>query len=708
MANPIRRLVQLVLDKGAAVRAEAGAKTSLSGMQRSINAVKSAALALGVALGAAFVTRKIVQFGKDAVRTANEANAIWTRLAGTINNAGGSFDALRPRITEVARAMQDATTVGDEQFAEVLQNLISTSQDVERSIGAVSVVADLAAAKNLELGTAAQLVGRAMVGQTGTLSRYGIVVAEGADAVEVLREQFKGMAANEAATLQGKIKQLNNEWSDFKEAVGNAIIEAASGTSIIEVLTATVKDAAIWVDRNREAFGSVALVLGVLIRVLGTTLDGYVRLARFVSSGFTFAFSGLIRIVAGVADGLALAAIAGEKLNAILGRREVSQQWAEAAENLRRKAQELRQMADDAVEAAQLLRDEATTPRAPRATVARPAGGPTTTISTRAGREAPVAVDPTAATELKRLESEALSITQSLRLPAEVYADTLRVLQAHRDADRISEETYVRAKKEAQRVFEEATASADKEAEALNRVDQALKDHANTVAAAATLQGVLGKEVNALAEEESSLLATLRVLADEGIPATDERFAHLVDRLQGVRQGLQATQTELDITGSVAETVGALVGASFGGGIGALASAKARQNAVLAAEQLAHGFAALLNPFTAATAGGYFAAAAKYTAVAGAWKALSRAAGGGGGGGGGSMFGASGVGRDVGGPSTSRMTGSGGPEVHIHFVGEGFDAVNPQVQRVVAGAQQMVLERYGPNARVRIHRRTTG
>jgi hypothetical protein len=662
--------------------------------------VKAAAIALGGALVAAFTVRAITRFGREAVRVAREAGAIWTRLAGTVNNAGVSFDELKPRIDSMARAMQDATTVGDEDFAMVLQNLISTSQDVEGSLRNVSVVADLAAAKNMDLGAAAMLVGRAMVGQTSTLARYGIVVAEGADAVEVLREQFKGMAANEAATLDGMIKQLSNEWGDFKQAVGNAIIEAGNGTSIIQTLTAVIKSATIWVDNNRSSLTALGQVLSVVVRAVGLAFDGYVRLTNLLSGAALIVFASIVNWGSLLADSFALAATGVEKLNAALGRREASQRWGEAAENLRRRAAELRQAANDAITAAQDLHDDATRPRAPRPQRDRPIGtGIATTIGVRDDLpETPDPVDDAAKDAADKLAEEARRITEAVRTPAEVYAATLAMLQGHLDAGRISQETFNRAQSEAKQALTDTK-------DATNAVAEALAAHEATMQANVILVSALGSEFDALDEEARSIEATLRVLADEGIGPTDERFAGLVSRLGEVRAGMQQTQTEMETTGQVAETVGALVGAAFGAGIGPLAEGKARQNAILAAEQLAHGFAALTNPFTAATAGAHFAAAAKYTAVAGLWKALAGAVGGGGGGLGASSAGSPSADRGLGGSRTESM---GGPEVHIHFVGEGFAAVNPEVQRVVYGAQQIALERYGPNARIKVHRRNSG
>jgi hypothetical protein len=306
-------------------------------------------------------------------------------------------------------------------------------------------------------------------------------------------------------------------------------------------------------------------------------------------------------------------------------------------------------------------------------------------------------VDATAQAAADKLAEEARRITEAVRTPAEVYAATLAMLQGHLDAGRISQETFNRAQAEAKQALTDTK-------DATNAVAEALAAHEATMQANVILVSALGSEFDVLDEEARSIEATLRVLADEGIGPTDERFAGLVSRLGEVRAGMQQTQTEMETTGQVAETVGALVGAAFGAGIGPLAEGKARQNAILAAEQLAHGFAALTNPFTAATAGAHFAAAAKYTAVAGLWKALAGAVGGGGGGLGASSAGSPSADRGLGG---SRTEGMGGPEVHIHFIGEGFAAVNPEVQRVVYGAQQIALERYGPNARIKVHRRNS-
>lgn len=308
----IRRYVELLLDKNSAKRVEQGTKEALDKGTDPKNAEKNlgrvggalerlrgAAKKLALAFGIAFAVRKIQQFGKESVRIAIESEAVWNRLEGQLAAVGVRYADVRAEIDATARAMQDRTTVGDEDFAAVLTELVGITGDYSRSLREVQTVADLAAAKQIDLRTSAQLVGRVMVGETGTLSRYGIIVEEGADAMEVLRARFRGMAANEARDLEGRLAQLNNEWSDFRQAVGDAMIEAGGGTSVIETLIGTVKGATIWVNENRLAIAGWGRVG---IRTVRAVAETFRFLGRIVTNAFEAAGSSIALFVNELTD----------------------------------------------------------------------------------------------------------------------------------------------------------------------------------------------------------------------------------------------------------------------------------------------------------------------------------------------------------------------------------------------------------------------
>jgi len=231
--------------------------------------------------------------------------------------------------------------------------------------------------------------------------------------------------------------------------------------------------------------------------------------------------------------------------------------------------------------------------------------------------------------------------------------------------------------------------------------DEALKRQAHGLESIRTLAQTLGSDYDALAAEASLLESAIRSLADNGVGALDPRMVELSDRLSVVQEGARETARQMAIAGEVATAVGDLLAAAFGGEIGPLAAAKAKENAILAAEQTVHGIVASLNPFTAPKAAAHFAAAGKFAAIATAWAALGASTGGfSAAGGGASAGGAAGAGT---GQRTAARTAAPGDEIHIHFVGPGFDAVNPQVQRIIRQTIATEQTRRG-NAVVRIHR----
>src|SRR3990167_5729292 len=256
--NIIQRIIRLVFDRAAAAKADQDAKKAVGGVDRALGVLKKGALAAGGALAAAFAFRKIIQGVKDLTRESLEAERVWKRLEGTLRTVGVEYAAVEGGILASARAMQDATTVGDEEFAETLQELVVVSQDFEGSLKNVNVVADVAAGLQIDLATAARLVGRAMVGETSTLKRYGIIVQEGADAVEQMRRQFAGLAENEAQSFGGRLDQLRNETGDLKEALGDFITQGKVGAGVIAFLTEKVKEATEEITRLRETDAETA------------------------------------------------------------------------------------------------------------------------------------------------------------------------------------------------------------------------------------------------------------------------------------------------------------------------------------------------------------------------------------------------------------------------------------------------------------------
>jgi hypothetical protein len=232
----------------------------------------------------------------------------------------------------------------------------------------------------------------------------------------------------------------------------------------------------------------------------------------------------------------------------------------------------------------------------------------------------------------------------------------------------------------------------------LSPINQVLADHRDQLESVATLSALLGDEYDALSAEAGSLMTSMQALADQGIGPTDARMQALAERFREVQREAQLTQDQMQVAGDVASAVSATLAAALGSGVGEMAAIKAKQNAIMAAEQLAMALVSALNPATAPKAAAHLVAAGKFAAISAAWATLAGATGG---------FSSQSAGGTAGagaGQAATQQVQPAGAEIHIHFVGPGFDAVNPMVQRVVQGAIREHTERAG-NAVVKIHRK---
>lgn len=308
-------LIKLVLDREARERVEREAKDTAEqvgeGFENStkkststfsrlwsatLGGVGNQIKALAATLGGLFAVSKVVEFFRESVMGAAEAEAGLNRLDGTLRTIGTTLAANRAEIEAGAKAFQASTVFDDDAYIATVQSLIGITGKYRESLDAVQVVADLAAAKQMDLQSAALIVGKAMIGETGTLSRYGIVVEEGADAMELLREKFAGMAQNEVRTFAGQMQQLNNEWGNFKEAVGGAVIDATSGRTLLSGLTEQIRRLTSYVEENGDQWMAWADVVKAVFNTLAMPVRIAFNLGQAIGEALVLASAGLAQL----------------------------------------------------------------------------------------------------------------------------------------------------------------------------------------------------------------------------------------------------------------------------------------------------------------------------------------------------------------------------------------------------------------------------
>lgn len=184
------------------------------------------------------------------------------KMTTAMKNQGDFSKAGLQDMEAFASQIQDTTAMADEHALSVMANMKSYGMLNEEVKRAAQAAIDFASAKREEgmtVESASELIGKAYMGQTDRLKRYGIVIAEnqkGAAAFDAvlgqLQQRFGGAAAAELETYEGRLKNLNNAWGDVKETLGAISLE------LLDPLIPLMKQLA---EAGREAAEGINLAL---------------------------------------------------------------------------------------------------------------------------------------------------------------------------------------------------------------------------------------------------------------------------------------------------------------------------------------------------------------------------------------------------------------------------------------------------------------
>ncbi len=306
MANTLEIVLKA---KDAATGEIQRVKQELAGME--VNA-KQANLALG-GMSAAV----LAGFGFMAKAAADEEAGI-ARLSVALRNVGVSYKDVETDLEGVIHSTQDLTGIEDGAQREALQRLLLVTQDYGRALKALPVTLDLAAAMGMDFASAAQLVGRALEGNTEMLRRYGINIKEGASETEVLTEltaRFGGTAEMVGDTASGSIAKLKASIGDAAESFGTlmlpaieAIAKALKGlVDFVEALPSPIKDVILVVGGLTASLIALRVALASVMPMLAglpVALGGMAGLGSLGSLGALAGGAGGALAVGGLGVGL--------------------------------------------------------------------------------------------------------------------------------------------------------------------------------------------------------------------------------------------------------------------------------------------------------------------------------------------------------------------------------------------------------------------
>lgn len=184
--------------------------------------------------GAAIVGTAIVGFAAAAIHAFKEQEQASNALSQSMVQQGIYTKDLKKSYDDMAGSLQKTTTYADEQITAaqaVLQSQIGQIPITEKLMKATL---DLAAAKKIDLSTAAEMVGKTVGSETNALARQGIQIDDNATKTEklamvtdALNKKFGGQAEAAAKGL-GSLEQLKNVVGDVAEKAGEVLSPAVT------------------------------------------------------------------------------------------------------------------------------------------------------------------------------------------------------------------------------------------------------------------------------------------------------------------------------------------------------------------------------------------------------------------------------------------------------------------------------------------------
>lgn len=188
------------------------------------------------------------------------------QLGQTLDNFQQNTAAVREEIEKYLVVERDRVGLDDGEGRASLDRLTQVTKDYHQALTLLPLALDMAQARGLDLVTATDLVGKVAAGNVSILTRYGIVLKDGATATEALAElqrRFGGQAETAASGWNGLTKKLKAYGDEIKETVGGIALPymEALGTRAVAI----AKDALAWVEAHRETVKTIIAVMGGLL-----------------------------------------------------------------------------------------------------------------------------------------------------------------------------------------------------------------------------------------------------------------------------------------------------------------------------------------------------------------------------------------------------------------------------------------------------------
>jgi hypothetical protein len=183
----------------------------------------------GIAAGI-YALKEVINQARYFTDAYMESEDAAMKLAVAMRNQGDYTKEAYEELENYAKQIQETTRYEDDQVISMMANLKTYGMTNKEVKAATATILDFATAKRTEgmsIDAAGELIGKAYIGNTERLKRYGVVVDQSlsksekfAAAMTQLNDRFGGAAQADLETYSGRLSRFKNQMQDLAETIG--------------------------------------------------------------------------------------------------------------------------------------------------------------------------------------------------------------------------------------------------------------------------------------------------------------------------------------------------------------------------------------------------------------------------------------------------------------------------------------------------------
>lgn len=188
---------------------------------------------LGSTIAAAFSTRAIYNFGREAVKAFSDDQQAAARFEQALKGVNLGFAS--PEIERYLESLEKQTGVLKDQLRPAYQTLAQTTRSVNQSQDILNTAMDVAAGTGIDLQTVVSDLSKSYLGNNASLSKYNIGLSKTElrttsfkKVQELLNKQFSGQRAAYLETYAGKLELINVSYNKMQDTIGGALLDSFS------------------------------------------------------------------------------------------------------------------------------------------------------------------------------------------------------------------------------------------------------------------------------------------------------------------------------------------------------------------------------------------------------------------------------------------------------------------------------------------------